>query len=147
MKWFHADTKKMSVSLFGSFIKLIRVQCTKTWVSPRHRISETRGGQLGTRHQTPAWLRLGSASARLGSAAQGPGNWGTGTCRPASHPPRPSHPALLTAPPVRQTVSTAAVLTGSRLTARRSPGPGQRRPGGQLDVSARQARDSRLPPP
>ena len=29
--------KKMSVSTFGTFIKLIKVQCTKTWVSPRDR--------------------------------------------------------------------------------------------------------------
>ena len=32
-----AGTKQMSVSTFGTFIKLIKVQCTKTWVSPRDR--------------------------------------------------------------------------------------------------------------
>ena len=76
--------------------------------------------QLGTRHRTPAWLRLGSASARLGNAAQGPGTGETGTRRPASHPTRPSHPALHTG----RAVSTAAVRIGSRLTARRSPDRG-----------------------
>ena len=37
MKWFDAGTKKMNVSTFGTFIKLMNVQCTKTWVSPRDR--------------------------------------------------------------------------------------------------------------
>ena len=79
-------------------------------------------GTPGTRHRTPTWLRLGSASARLGSGAGGPGTGETGTRRQASHPTRPSHPALLQAPPVRRAVSTAAVRIGSRLrvTARRS---------------------------
>ena len=37
MKWFDAGTKKMSVSTFGTFIKLMKVQCTETRVSPRDR--------------------------------------------------------------------------------------------------------------
>ena len=37
MKWFYAGTKKMSVSTFGTFIKLMKVQCTKTLVSPLDR--------------------------------------------------------------------------------------------------------------
>ena len=37
MKWFDAGTKKMSVSTFGTFIKLMNAQSTKTWVSPRDR--------------------------------------------------------------------------------------------------------------
>ena len=40
MKWFYAGTKKMSVSSFGCFIKLIKVQCTKKWFSPRHKHAE-----------------------------------------------------------------------------------------------------------
>ena len=34
----------MSVSSVGSFIKLIKVQCTKTWVSPQRR-DEGSGGE------------------------------------------------------------------------------------------------------
>ena len=37
MKWFDAGTKKLSVSPFGSFIKLMKLQCTASWVSPRDR--------------------------------------------------------------------------------------------------------------
>ena len=33
MKWLDAGTKTMSVSTFGTFIKLMNVQCTETWVS------------------------------------------------------------------------------------------------------------------
>ena len=33
MTWFDAGTKKMSVSTFGSFIKLMKLQCTASWVS------------------------------------------------------------------------------------------------------------------
>ena len=37
MKWFDAGTKKMSVSTFCNFIKLIKLHSTATWVSPRDR--------------------------------------------------------------------------------------------------------------
>ena len=37
MKWFDAGTKTISVPSFGNFIKLIKVQCTGTWVSPLRR--------------------------------------------------------------------------------------------------------------
>ena len=37
MKWFDAGTKNMSVSTFGSFIKLMKLPCTAAWVSPRDR--------------------------------------------------------------------------------------------------------------
>ena len=43
MKWFDAGTKQMSVSSFGSFIKLIKVQPTGTWVSPQSRSGSTLG--------------------------------------------------------------------------------------------------------
>ena len=35
----NAGTKKMSVPSFGSFIKLIMLQCTGSWVSPRRRVA------------------------------------------------------------------------------------------------------------
>ena len=31
IKWFDAGTKKMCVSTFGNFIKLIKMQCTGSW--------------------------------------------------------------------------------------------------------------------
>ena len=37
MKWFDAGTKIMSVSTFGSFIKIMKLQCTASWVSLRDR--------------------------------------------------------------------------------------------------------------
>ena len=37
MKCFDAGTQKMSVSSFSSSTKLIKVQCTRTWVSPLRR--------------------------------------------------------------------------------------------------------------
>ena len=37
MKLFDAGTKKMSVSTFGSFIKLMKLPCTASWVSQRDR--------------------------------------------------------------------------------------------------------------
>ena len=40
MKWFDAGTKKMSVSTFGCFIKLMKLPCTAAWVSPRNRALE-----------------------------------------------------------------------------------------------------------
>ena len=70
--------------------------------------------QLGKRHRTLAWLRFGSASARLGSAARGLRAGETGTRLPVSHPTRASHPSVLTAPPVRRAVSTASVLAVCR---------------------------------
>ena len=39
MKWFDAGTKKMSVPSLGNFIKLIKLQCTGPWVSPRRRVN------------------------------------------------------------------------------------------------------------
>ena len=38
MKWFDAGFEKMSVT-FCAFIKLMNVQCMKTWVSPRDRLA------------------------------------------------------------------------------------------------------------
>ena len=38
MKWFDGTLLKMSVPSFSIFIKLIKVQCTGSWVSPRDRI-------------------------------------------------------------------------------------------------------------
>ena len=37
MKWFDAGTKQMCISTFRTVIKLMNVQCTKTWVSPQDR--------------------------------------------------------------------------------------------------------------
>ena len=71
----------------------------------------------------------------------------TGTRLQASHPTRPIFRASPMTQPLRRAVDTTAVLTGSLHTARWSPGPGQLLPGGQPDVSARRARDSRRPPP
>ena len=41
MKLFDAGTKKMSDPSFSNFIKLIKVQCTGSWVSPWHRWTPT----------------------------------------------------------------------------------------------------------
>ena len=85
-------------------------------------------------------------------ARPGPGLQVTGRAAGHSgHRPGSCSLAMLSAPPVTpltRAVSTAAVQSGSWHTAEWSPGqppgPGQRRPGGQWDVSARQACDSRL---
>ena len=101
--------------------------------------------------------RLGSGSDQLrpdSEARRGdpePVKRGLGG-QPVTPPGRATRPGpvSLTAPPVRRAVSTAAVRTGiigSWLIERRSPRQGQRRPGGRLDVSARQACYSRLPLP
>ena len=91
--------------------------------------------------RTCQWAR----SQASGRTQRGLAAGETGTRLPASHPTLQSDQAMSKALPVRLAVGTAAVQSGSLLTARRSPGPGHRRPGGQPDVSARQACDSRLP--
>ena len=80
--------------------------------------------RLGSGSDQPQ-LRPDSEARR---AAAGPGSEtgarATETRWPASHPTRPSHPALLTAPPVRRAVgAAAAVRTGSRLTGNLNGGP------------------------
>ena len=37
MNWFDVGTKKMSGPSFGNFIKLMKLQCTGSWVLPRRR--------------------------------------------------------------------------------------------------------------
>ena len=114
-------------------------------------ISESPG--RGVARGGGSWERFGDTGRRLGSgsvqlrsdseARRGdsePGKRGLGS-QPVAPLGRSGEPTgHAQAPPVRRVVSTAAV----RHTATRSPGPEQRRPGGQLDVSARQACDSRL---
>ena len=63
MKQFDAGTKKMSVSTFGSFIKLIKVQCTKTWVSQRSRVTAVLPQQL----TDSATVRLRRRSLHVGA--------------------------------------------------------------------------------
>ena len=58
MNWFDACTKKMSVSSFGSFIKLIKVQCAKTWVSPRHCTTKDMGLSPAQSHHHGTATRL-----------------------------------------------------------------------------------------
>ena len=68
--WTIDYTKKMSVSSFGSFIELIKVQFTKTWVSPRRRLCalvfrSTRAAPRHCRHDIRRFgVPIGSTGGR-----------------------------------------------------------------------------------
>ena len=108
----------------------------------------------GTAGDTGRQLGSGSDQLRPDSEARRgdsePGKLGLGG-QPATPPGRAtrlSHPAVLTAQPVRRAVSTAAVRTGSRdLEVRRGdPGPGKRGLGGQPVTPPGRATRPRLRP-
>ena len=62
MKWFGAVTKKMSIPSFRTFIKLIKVQCTGSWVSPRDRAavlaSKPYYGTFSPKKKTSIWVLI-----------------------------------------------------------------------------------------
>ena len=101
MLWFDAGTKKMSVPSFGNFTKLIKVQCTGTWVSPRRR-APTQSRQLPVPYFRWRSMTLAHASdhvgrkQRLGALAGGDDSGG-----PVQQ--SSSQPAALGAPPYRPT--------------------------------------------
>ena len=105
--------------------------------------AEAAGNETPDADLAPARICFGRTRRR----GRGPGTGETGTRRPASHPTRPSHSALLTGPAGQ--ASGQHCRGPDRIAAHRvaEPGPGQRRPSGQLDVSSRQACGSRPPPP
>ena len=79
MKWFNAGTKKMSVSTFGSFIKLMKLPCTAAWVSPQDRVASglpTAAPETAPPHprdgsaNAAAWRRHGTAASRPLAAAR-----------------------------------------------------------------------------
>ena len=105
--------------------------------------AEAAGNETPDAYLAPARICFGRTRRR----GRRPGTGETGTRRPASHPTRPSHSALLTGPAGQ--ASGQHCRGPDRIAAHRvaEPGPGQRRPSGQLDVSSRQACGSRPPPP
>ena len=90
MKWFDAGTKKMSVSTFGSFIKLMKLRCTAAWVSPRDRCSAAQA-QLVTHNEGPA----GRGPPRPRCCPRPGRHCGPGSTRDPQRRPRRSCPGNL----------------------------------------------------
>ena len=94
MKWSDAGTKKMSVSTFGSLIKLMKLQCTASWVSPRDRCGTWGAGVPRAVPLYTCNLRAESERRARGQALSTPlvrlsGGWRWGGCSSSRNRPCP----------------------------------------------------------